>query len=703
MIAAPIHEIQQSWALLHQRSIPLPYLPPDVSCDRDFDEKAAETALGALRVFRWGHPADQAEVVQLLAADHPWALEQIAGLISNQAVNPSISADVDGRLLHGERILSLCREMLISRRLSAPCLWSGATLTTQTCLVFPAVPWKTPCYAYRFSGKEVFYLLIQGFTNCAIVGIYIPLRQAAIVFSNQHRDAQECRQQIVALRVFLIRFADRIGASLAKPDTERHPALLFHSPHFAHSLWNEVSAVEPLLDCIDAECRLHVMFEPNGPLDVIYPELPPHCLYRHAGISDSTEFFLQVLEAGAFAVPLGRAFIPRTVIKRVMIEALRAHPEDGAFSKQIRATHDFVLWITIRTDVRICLNQRQILARIIDRVSKRCSALAVVIDGFTPGYKLGTSARILDSERSVASDIIDAVNARCTFIQLMGAEIRQAFVWGGIADLYVANHGSIQHKLAWLHDVLGIAHAPYIADFNPANNISLIAREGCAIPIYVYGQESSQQSHGARDARVDLFDYNLDSDKVDAAVDLLLESTASDSNSRKSRMPGPTRKAVHAIDETFYLRESTQTLRDAAAQAWSKGNWADAFSNFAEAVKLAPKLRQTHDSLLCFLLMTYRSWFRDSASVRASFFALLFVSELNRNDVWTRAQLLETILDITDDGQAATMLKTLLTYRPELSPWLDSNVETIVKSPESRTRLLDLFASVLRGPSPKWG
>jgi hypothetical protein len=147
--------------------------------------------------------------------------------------------------------------------------------------------------------------------------------------------------------------------------------------------------------------------------------------------------------------------------------------------------------------------------------------IGVIFDGYTPGYGGGAPQEELEKEQAIVKTIVDSLTAaRCAVpsVSLVGADLQQAYVWGASADFYIANHGTIQHKIGWLHEIDGIAHTCELESFNPKKYTPMYVREGGRPATYVLGTPCRDDSHPG-DARTNLYSYTLDPELIIAAME----------------------------------------------------------------------------------------------------------------------------------------------------------------------------------------
>jgi hypothetical protein len=402
---------------------------------------------------------------------------------------------------------------------SIPDPFGEGEVTTRDVLVSPSDPWESvPVFAYEFSHVETFYFLKRGHAWCTDLGLFFPARRLFVSFQ---REARRLDQDVAdlrhAFRFFAAHKDDRLPTLAGEPTAP--PCMIVNSEHFAHHMWHELSAIEALIaEGLHRDVLFLVNRQPLGSLADLFPEIPKRSFVDLAG--EAEEPYLFAMRKSLFVAPVGRRFIPERVVERILNRATAQFPEEHSRATAFRSRHDFVLWLTVRIDARTATNLVSALAAVIGALLRHYPGMGVVFDGFTlpsPGtFEVGEI--LTDHEHTAVVDIVSLVGKRFDYVVLSGKYTMQSFLWAKIADFYVCPYGSAQHKIGWINPVPGIVHVG--ENKRPVANLdgAYHALQGGRPPSFFFGVVSRGDAV-AKDARKDLFSYDLDVPAFVAAVE----------------------------------------------------------------------------------------------------------------------------------------------------------------------------------------
>ncbi len=578
---------------------------------------------------------DEAPIMDCLTLPSVANLKRIAGWHSWFPV-PPVSMHVS--LQNGESHVAMCRAVISNGSFASICPWSGVGISTVNSFVVESRPYDVPLYAYRFETKEVFYVLVLGSAGCSMAGVFFPRSQIFVSF-DKNKDDKGAEKYAIPLRDFLFRNAPDVLAYIAREQT--CCAVLVSSYHFAHHVWNEISAIDDLAESCREALHVWVIKSPFGPLDLLYPELRPDQISNCTGMKFEA-VALKAMRAGIFWAPLGRSFIPQDVPQRILSVARELHPQDCNFSAHVRKGAAFILWVSVRTDTRVCLNQATIIAEAISVSFHKFGSIAVIFDGHTPGYGGHMSSEVQDAEDKIVNDICRLTTVPFIGISLIGASLLQAVVWGSICDFYIANHGTIQHKIGWLHDKPGICHYFSKPGFALRNFGAVYAREKCVTPKYFFG-DSIAQDGKASDLRQDLFSYIIDLKQFIAVYEDALSVFDMNSDS----LPATERTFLRLREDPYEVELSHQYLA-MGDSCWQKHDMAGAISSFAKAWSMAPKHPTAMNRMIEFCLMNFVSWRGGADNTVMRILALRLVLLTNQTNHWARYQMCKELLNMRD-------------------------------------------------------
>jgi hypothetical protein len=384
--------------------------------------------------------------------------------------------------------------------------WTGEILQSSCCLSYVGVPWdRASLLGYRFVGSKVFYLFLTGLVAHEKFGIYIPDDEAMVAFDARRSD-EEIVNAIAGWRAFLVKNAEIAFANI-QYDGERSPVFVLQSRHFAHNLWNELSAVEALLGALpDQKISFWETVAPFGRLEDLFPQLSKPSVIRKP--CSAEQLHLEMLKAAPFVVPGVRRWIPASLAARVQAHARRSYPAAARDAAAFRAEAAAVLWITIRTDMRTWIGQVDGFANLIQALADEIPSLSIIFDGFSvPEDSKSFGADHIRDERQTVTEIVSRLPKQLPIKNIVGVSLCEAIVWSGAADYYVAHHGTPQHKIGWIANLPGVVHAGENLRSQIDKHAAFTAREGSHQPTYRFGRVVRDDT---RDARRDAFSYELD-------------------------------------------------------------------------------------------------------------------------------------------------------------------------------------------------
>jgi hypothetical protein len=249
------------------------------------------------------------------------------------------------------------------------------------------------------------------------------------------------------------------------------PTVVMGHRNFAHHLWNELSALERLLDehaLPDPRPKIIVAREPLGAIEAIFPELRGWVIERarteDGGVRNNPDTLF---------VNLGGYCISSQLRRRIVRHAqAAASVATNSLLKEIGEHCSPVFWLSIRTNNPTFVNQRDVLVSIARLILSNYPTCCIMFDGFslpqdwknTKGEMLGFYTSSIDLARLEIDSIIASIRSTCvlTSSQRMfnvgGLELLDSISLAQIADCYFCHLGTIQHKIAWTSNKPGIIH-----------------------------------------------------------------------------------------------------------------------------------------------------------------------------------------------------------------------------------------------------
>ena len=349
------------------------------------------------------------------------------------------------------------------------------------------VPGENDAVFYRFVGNEVFYLITgradQGFSKLCL---YFPRTELIVVLwyllSNRE-------QTFNHFKTHLVTNYERIKAYILNNRKPQKIALVTY-PHFAHHLWNELSGIYKLYESnswykVD---RFLVVSEPLGCIDEIFPEIPSQKIERIRW----NEMIEEFLDNNYFCIRFGYNYIKEDLAHRIyQISLKKCSPAFLAEIEKAKQKHFPLFWISIRLGNRTWVSQTEGIANIIKSLSKQFPNLGVVIDGFSlperrDGLIKPEHEATITKEKAVVRRILSLLTPEIKVYDTVGCMLYESIVWAHAIDLYLAHHGTIQHKVGWTANKPGVVHTNRRTLKTPVSKQSPSwARENVVVPIYI--------------------------------------------------------------------------------------------------------------------------------------------------------------------------------------------------------------------------
>jgi len=319
--------------------------------------------------------------------------------------------------------------------------------------------------AYYFQGADEFFLLVShGFFEVGsplseIIlgrdGEYIHLRKEVPV------------RKIAAHELTRLLLSGRRAAEVARSGD--HPAMLILGhENFAHQFWNELPALHAWLQTASdekiANMPLHLSGEPLGPVREMFPRLSAAKLCEGPP-SSAIPLFVRL---GGKRVPADLRNFVRDFV------TARGNTLPAAQLQRILLRGFPRVWISVRHGSRTPDNQEDFLRVVVRKLFRRYPEAAVVFDGFSfpDGFFSDPRTRELRArfveratiDRDFISKLLDDIRCEhgasvggrlCT---TSGLHLPEAIFVAGACNLYLCHAGTLQHKIAWFHNVPGVVH-----------------------------------------------------------------------------------------------------------------------------------------------------------------------------------------------------------------------------------------------------
>ncbi len=300
--------------------------------------------------------------------------------------------------------------------------------------------------AYRFTGQEIFYLLVGGIGGI-IRFCSIPRLNCLIAMRNFGEDDAHVEWSVGVNRRLLTGLAQH-EASAAQ--AFRHPrratgVAIGFSGNFGHTIWQDFAGLEEIIRLQGADVIGHILAGPQTfvPVGEIFPELADREVTVIEGdvdpIATSLALPYQHLR------PIG-ALIPAGLRQR-FVRAARAH-SDAAVLRRIAAIGQqrILVWITLRANLKVWLRQVSGHIEVLRRLAQEVGPIAVVLDGW-------------NNTRADADAIREGVEPYgVEVIDILGCGVYEQILWAEASDVYSAVVGSVMFINSYFANRPGFAH-----------------------------------------------------------------------------------------------------------------------------------------------------------------------------------------------------------------------------------------------------
>lgn len=241
--------------------------------------------------------------------------------------------------------------------------------------------------------------------------------------------------------------------------------LVTGDPNFAHHAWNELSALQEIVEAgLDRTTSLVTVHEPLGPVnDVLGSHFNVVFKLTKAQVPE-------VNRLGALTFCATGTFIDAQLVKKIIDFAEVNIGSYAALVKEDLILHaGRSLWVSVRTRNRTLNPQAETLATLIIAYLQDRNDRMVVIDGHSLPFDRELDApyiqelndTIVQDDNIVADKIIAAVKQalpKANVVKFLGQKIHESIAVGRHVGFYFCHHGTVQHKLGWFSDVPGIVH-----------------------------------------------------------------------------------------------------------------------------------------------------------------------------------------------------------------------------------------------------
>ena len=320
-------------------------------------------------------------------------------------------------------------------------------------------------FAYRFVGKEVFYLL-TGAQRGDKIGIYIPNLDMLIKFWGE-ASLYVGTQNINHLKAYLVSCWSSVKSYLSSQSRKMTLVVGFHT-NFGHYVWDELTGIEYL-------CKREIVdnyyFFVGGyeyfSIEHLFPEIPSNSITHYDDViphQDTYSVFKTIVENNHFVFRLSTAFMENNLLKRIEQTSIKNCSQEFLQQvKEIQERHFPIILIQIRAHHRIWLNQVEGIASIINNLYLDYPNLAVVFDGWSLTGKEDASSgswSAIEKEKKLMTEILDMIPSDLKVYSSIGSTTYETVVWNLNVDLHISHAGSGLTYSSWIANKPGVVHGP---------------------------------------------------------------------------------------------------------------------------------------------------------------------------------------------------------------------------------------------------
>ena len=334
--------------------------------------------------------------------------------------------------------------------------------------------------AYRFAGPRPLWLLASSVKDgFPLTEAYLPTEDTSIWSLDENLTALHGPWKSALRRLELG------GRSWPYSRPAHQPTVLVGHPNFAHHLWNELPALWACRALAEEEGlpapRVQAIYEPLLPVTRLLPHSAPP-VARVSTFGEVTGVHDRLVTR------LGSTRVTASLRARVLASLPdEATGRPSFVDSQERLTNcSPVFWLSVRVDARTADNQEDFLLSLVPALASAHPRCGFIIDGFSypadfshgiyrqgepdagsesqgegRGF-LGSAMRVRERAVGAAIDALTRqLEQRCDnpLVVVSGRDLPEAIALAGRADYYICHAGTLQHKVAWLHNIPGMVHA----------------------------------------------------------------------------------------------------------------------------------------------------------------------------------------------------------------------------------------------------
>jgi SAM-dependent methyltransferase len=326
-----------------------------------------------------------------------------------------------------------------------------------------------PLCFYRFQGREVFYLVVGGWSG-GKVAVYFPKTELLVLISNEWGMWLKHEEYLNKFKAHLVSNWQDVKSYISLENKNKKiTSISGMIANLGHYFWNELTAIQYLYDnqILDRVDQFLTGSDSRLDLHDLFPEISPEKIHK---VENKQDFFQIILKNNLFAVRLTDFSIQESLVQRIYNAAIKNCNE--VFLQQIEEakTHFPLLWINLRGHNKSWISQVEGYANIISELSKEYPNLAIIFDGFS-------------TEKDTMEKIIQQIPSTVKIYDGLNCSIQETLVWAFAIDTYISIIGSGLTLVTWIANKPGVAHS----DRAHYSQIQMFAeaRDNAIAPSYV--------------------------------------------------------------------------------------------------------------------------------------------------------------------------------------------------------------------------
>ncbi len=326
-----------------------------------------------------------------------------------------------------------------------------------------------PLCFYRFQGREVFYLVVGGWSGGKVV-VYFPKTELIVLISNEWGMWLKHEEYLNKFKAHLVSNWQDVKSYISLENKDKKiTSISGMIANLGHYFWNELTAIQYLYDnqILDRVDQFLTGSDSRLDLHDLFPEISPEKIRK---VENKQDFFQIILKNNLFAVRLTDFSIQESLVQRIYNAAIKNCNE--VFLQQIEEakTHFPLLWINLRGHNKSWISQVEGYANIISELSKEYPNLAIIFDGFS-------------TEKDTMEKIIQQIPSTVKIYDGLNCSIQETLVWAFAIDTYISIIGSGLTLVTWIANKPGVAHS----DRAHYSQIQMFAeaRDNAIAPSYV--------------------------------------------------------------------------------------------------------------------------------------------------------------------------------------------------------------------------